>query len=353
MKREQIVSYFFIGLFIFIVYELFRLFSPFLHAIFWAAILAFAFYPLYRNILNRFRVKRTLAALITTLIILLLITPPMILILFSLTEEAVELYQRASAYLTSGELERFFENLKTTASTEWARQLWSRLEPFRQNMVDALLAFTRRMGNLTAMQIIALSKNLLLLCFNFFLIIFLLFFFLRDGEQIYRFFYDLIPMEQKNKKTLAGKMNETFSAVIRGQLLTSIVQGTLAGLTFWILQLPIPLLIGFLTFLSSMIPVTGAATVWAPFAIYLFVTNEVTKAAILSVIGAFLISLSDNFLKPVLIGEKTKLPIFLLFLGMLGGLKIYGLTGVFLGPVILSLFFVLVKIYHEEYQTHT
>ncbi len=350
MKREQIISYFFIGLFIFIVYELFRLFSPFLHAIFWAAILAFAFYPLYRNILDRLRRKRTLAALLTTLIILLVVTPPMVMILFSLTEEAVELYQKVSTYLSSGELDLFFENVKTTASTEWARQLWARLEPFRQNMVDALLAFTKKMGNLTAKQIVSISKNILLLFFNFFLIIFLLFFFLRDGEQIHRFIYDLIPMEQKNKKTLAGKMNETFSAVIRGQLVTSIVQGTLAGLTFWALRLPVPLLVGFLTFLTSMIPVTGAATVWGPFAAYLFLANETTKAGILSVVGVFLISLSDNFLKPLLIGEKTKLPVFLLFLGMLGGLKIYGLTGIFLGPVLLSLFFVLVKIYHEEYQ---
>lgn len=353
MKREQIVSYFFIALFIFIVYELFRIFSPFLHAIFWAAILAFAFYPLYRGILDSARRNRTLAALLTTLIILLILTPPAVMILISLTEEAIELYQRISASISREGLERFFSDIKAAATTEWAQQLWTRLEPFRQNMVSTLIAMTQKMGNLTAMQIAAVTKNVVLLVFNFFMVIFLLFFFLRDGAQIYQFMYDLVPMEQKNKKVLSEKMNETFSAVIRGQLLTAIVQGTLAGLTFWILQLPVPLLAGFLTFLTSMIPVTGAATVWAPIAFWLFLTHQTTKAIILSVVGVFIISLTDNLLKPILIGEKTKLPVFLLFLGMLGGLKIYGLTGIFLGPVVLSLFFVLVKIYHEEYRVQS
>lgn len=350
MKREQIVSYFFIGLFLFIVYQLFLIFSPFLHASFWAAILAFAFYPLYQIILRRVRMRLTPAALITTVLIILIITPPLIMVLISLVQEATDLYRQVSDIVARGDLELTLSNIKNSLSSEWQQKLWHYVEPYQQNLTVALFNFVRKLGTLTGVKLVLITKNVFFLGFNLFLIGFLLFFFLRDGERIYRFLYDLIPMEQKNKKVLANKMNETFSAVIRGQLLTAIAQGTLTGLTFWMLGLPVPLLVGFATFLSSMIPVTGAATVWGPFAIYLFLSNEMRKGLILLAIGALVISVLDNVLKPFLIGEKTKLPVFLLFLGMLGGLKFYGLTGIFLGPVVLSLFFVLVKIYHEEYK---
>ena len=161
------------------------------------------------------------------------------------------------------------------------------------------------------------------------------------------------PMSKKNKTVLARKINETFSSVIRGQFTTCIVQGALAGFAFWILGLPLPFFFGFLTFLTSMIPLTGAATVWIPFTAYLFLTHQTGKGIALAIIGTFGISLSDNLLKPVLIGEKTKLPIFLLFLGILGSMKLYGFAGIFLGPVVLSLFFALAKIYREEYHPTT
>ena len=350
MKREQIVSYFFVGLFIFILYQLFLIFSPFIHAGFWAAILAFAFYPLYQIVLKRTRNKATPAALISAFLIILLITPPLIMVLVSLVQEAADFYKQLSESVSQGGIDLFFARIKNSLSSEWQQKLWHYVEPYQQNMALATLSFVRRVGTLTAFKLVLITKNILLFAFNLFLIAFLLFFFLRDGERIYRFIYDLIPMEQKNKKVLSGKMNETFSAVIRGQIVTAIVQGTFTGITFWVLGLPVPLLVGFATFLSSMIPVTGAATIWGPFTIYLFLANETRKAIILLLVGTFVISLMDNLLKPFLIGEKTKLPIFLLFLGMLGGLKFYGLTGIFLGPVVLSLFFVLVKIYHEDYK---
>ena len=203
---------------------------------------------------------------------------------------------------------------------------------------------------MAAVQLTAFTKNLFIWILNLFLIAFMLFFFFQDGRIIYEFLYKTIPMAKKNKELLTSKINETFSAVIRGQFVTSITQGLLTGLTFWFLGLPLPFFFGFLTFLTSMIPLTGAATVWVPFDLYLFLTQQTQKAVILLLIGAFVISLSDNLLKPVLIGEKTRLPILLLFLGILGGMKLYGFTGLFLGPVVLSLFFVLAKMFREEYR---
>ena len=158
-------------------------------------------------------------------------------------------------------------------------------------------------------------------------------------------------MQEKNKKPVFFQINETFAAVIRGQLLTSLVQAFVAGVIFSFLALPVPLFFAVVTFITTLIPFLGAAAVWLPMTIYLIFMQSYVKAVILFLLGVFVISLIDNIIKPALIGERAKLSYFLLFFGILGGLKIFGIMGLFLAPVILSLFFALVKIYLEEYST--
>ncbi|MBI4000015.1 MAG: AI-2E family transporter [Candidatus Omnitrophica bacterium] len=349
MKQEQIVSYFFVGCFLFILYQLVLIFSPFFAAISWAAILAFAFYPLHQRIARLPQMNHLTASLTTTLLVILIVVLPAAITLVSLMREALELYYQVSDYIRAGNLERLIEQIRQTATTEWAQKLWLMWNPYQKDMSDFILQGARGIGNFAAVQLTALTKNLVFWVLNLFFIAFLLFFFFRDGNKIYEYIYQMIPMAKKNKVVLSKKINETFSAVIRGQFVTCIVQGALAGFAFWILGLPLPFFFGFLTFLTSMIPLTGAATVWIPFTLYLFLTHQTEKGIALAIIGTFGISLSDNLLKPVLIGEKTKLPIFLLFLGILGSMKLYGFAGIFLGPVVLSLFFALAKIYREEY----
>lgn len=350
MQREQFVSYFFIGLFVFILYQLALIISPFFTAIFLAAILAFAFYPLYTLALKIRRVRSWLAALLTTLVVVLIVVLPATFLLISLMQEAVELYQRVSRSISAGELDLLVTNIRQALSTEWVQKLWTKWGPVEQNVTETVLRAARSIGNTSALQLAALTRNVFGWIFNFLLITILLFFFFRDGKYLHDMVFQLLPLSEKTKKTLSSKMSETFAAVIRGQLVTSMVQAILTGLTFWFLGLPLPFFFGFVAFLASMIPITGAATVWIPTTIYLFATQEISKAVALLVIGTFGISLSDNILKPILIGEKTKLPIVLLFLGILGGLNLYGFTGLFIGPVVIALFFVLLDIYQKEYQ---
>jgi predicted PurR-regulated permease PerM len=351
MKQEQIVSYFFLGFFLFVLYQIILIFSPFFAAISWAAILAFAFYPVYLKIQEVPRIHPMAAALAATLLVVLIVVIPAAFMIVSLMQESIELYARVSSYISTGSLERFVEEIRQAVKSEWFEQFLPFWDPIQKDVSNLILRTARGIGNAAAVQLAHLTKNLFVWIFNLFLIAFLLFFCFRDGKSMYEFIYQMIPMAKKNKNTLVSKVNETFSAVIRGQFLTCIIQGTLTGLTFWALGLPLPFLFGFLTFLTAMIPLTGAATIWVPFAIYLFATHQLPKAITLTVIGIFVISLSDNILKPLLIGGKTKLPMFLLFLGILGGMKLYGFTGIFLGPVLLSLFFALAKIYREEYHS--
>lgn len=349
MTRDQFISLFFIALLIVVIYQVCLIFSPFFRAIFWSGILAFAFYPLYERVRESLKPRETFAAFLMTLVIFLAVVPPVIFLLINLAAQAVELYQTAADYVREGRLERLIDQIRSVGFVQRIESQVLQWEPLKQSLSDWLLRTTRSIGDFAAAQAGTVTKNLFLIGLNTFLMTFLLFVFLHDGEKIYQFIYDIAPLEEKNKRSIFRQVNETFSAVIRGQLLTSFTQAVVAGIAFWLLGLPLPIFFAALTFFVALIPVVGASAVWLPLVVYLVTADQPVKAVILFFFGTLVISLIDNLMKPALIGEKTKLPYFLLFFGILGGLKLYGLMGIFIAPVILSLFFALIKIYQEKY----
>jgi predicted PurR-regulated permease PerM len=349
MKREQFISYFFIAVLAFIVYEVFCIFAPFFTAIFWAAILTFAFYPLYTKLRKIFPRRNNSIALLMTFLVFLIVVPPFIMILINMAQQAIEFSQWAYQYVRAGRLEAMIEQIRTSA---WVQNIESHVfqwEPLKTNATAWLLNTTKTVGNITATQVGMLTKNALFILLNVFFMTCLTFIFFKHGERIYGFVYQIAPFEEETKKALFGQIHDTFVAVIRGQLLTSLVQACTAGIIFWALGIPIPIFFASLTFITSLIPFLGAASVWLPLALYLVVGQFYVKALILFLLGFFVVSLLDNILKPAIIGKKTKLPYFLLFFGIMGGMKLYGLMGIFLAPVVLSIFFALIKIYREKY----
>lgn len=348
MKRDQFVSLFFVVLLVFVVYQILLILSPFLQSIFWAAILAFGFYPVYLG-LKKNVPNETAAALGMTILIFLIVIPPVILLFMNVSSQAIQLYQTASDYVRQGRLEKLIEDIRAWSAQHNFDQTITYWEPLKQHVTDVLLSSAKFAGNYAASQAGTITKNIFLTVLNIGLITFLTFIFLKDGHKIYEFIYQIAPIEEKNKKQIARRINETLGAVIRGQLVTALVQAIVAGIVFWALGIPAPLFFGILTFIMAMVPVVGASTVWFPLVIYLITIDAKVKAAVLFLFGALVISLIDNILKPALIGEKTKLPYVLLFFGILGGIKLYGLMGIFVAPVMLSLFFVLVKIYRETW----
>ena len=347
MKRDQFISYFFIALLVFVVAMVIQIFSPFVKAIFWAAILAFAFYPIYYRLKQLLR-NDTVASVLMTALIFLLVIPPVIYLIVNLAAQAIELYQFATDYVRQGSLNSLIDQIRSIHLVQNIEERLVQWEPLKENLSQWLLNSARALGNFTAAQAGTITKNIFFVILNIFMMSFLMFAFFKDGEQIYSFLYEIAPLEEKHKKPVFLRISETFSAVIRGQLFTSLTQAFVAGIFFWILGIPLPLFFATVTFITAMIPVVGAATVWFPLVVYLAATHQYMKAGILFVFGVLVISLIDNIMKPALIGEKTRLPYFLLFFGILGGIKIYGLMGIFLAPALLSLFFALIGIYREK-----
>ncbi len=348
-QRKKIILVFFFALLLFVVYQLLRIFSPFFQTFFWGAMLSFAFYPVYQ-FFKKLLKNETFAAFVTTAAIVLAVFPPTFVVFTNLLGQTLEFYKEVHGYVKGGGVESLLQTIQSYGWFQIVQEKVSTSDLSQGTLSDLLLKATKMLANFATAQLASITKNVFLIPVNVLLIVFFLFFLIRDGEKIYRFIYELTPMEENDRKAVFSKINDVFSGVIRGQFFTSIMQGILAGLSFFFLRLPAPLFFGVATFFTSTIPITGASTVWVPCAAYLFLTHQTHKALILTLIGIFVISLSDNILKPIVIGKKTKIPVFLLFLGIFGGLRVYGVIGIFLGPVFITLFFALVKIYQERYQ---
>lgn len=349
MTRDQFISFVFIAVLVLVVSQIFLILSPFSRAIFWSAILAFGFYPLYEKLKKRLKTNETLAAALMTLVIFLVVVPPVIFIILNVAGQAIELYQSAVAYIREGGLEKLIDRIRAFSAIQNLEARLFQWEPLKQSVTQWILNTAQAIGDFATAETAELTKNIFLVGLNTVLMTVLIFVFLKDGEKIYAFVHRIAPFEEKTKKSIFRQINETFSAVIRGQLLSGLIQALLTAAIFWVLRLPLPIFFASITFLTALIPVVGASAVWLPFVIYLALQAQMVKAIVLFLFGLLVISLTDNIVKPALIGEKTKLPYFLLFFGILGGMKVYGLMGIFIAPVILSLFFALVTIYQEKY----
>jgi predicted PurR-regulated permease PerM len=345
LTRAHIFAAVFFALFIFLLYQAARLFTPFVSSLLWAGIITIALYPVYRRLLALVRGRAAIASGIMTLVTAVLIIGPGISALAALASQADDLYSYVSELLKSGRIEEL-----------WGRILDSPLGaipglPAVQEL-DIQRFVVEHLGNLSsrlAGQIGDILKNTLLLVVNLLIMIFALFFFFRDGEGHYRTAMDLLPFTAAQKEGMAQKFMDTFNAVIAGVFFIAILQGLMTGIGFAVFGVPFPALWGFLAAFLALLPVGGATLVWLPGAIYLFTTGATLKGVLLAVWGVLLVSTPDNFLKPLIIGKKAKIPTFFLFIAILGGIRAYGFLGILFGPVVVTLLTAFVQIYREEF----
>lgn len=345
LTRRHLFAAFFFVIFIFLLYQMASIMAPFSSALLWAAILATALAPLYRRVLQAVKGRKGLAAGIMTVGTLLIVIGPAVALLVVLASQAVDIYQWASELIRSGKL-----------AEAWARlaiPVFDRLAglPFLQgvDIKGMLIKGISELSSGMASQLGAALKNTLLLVVNLLIMVLSLFFFFRDGESYYTTVTNLLPFTPEQQKAIARKFQDTFSAVINGVFLIALLQGIMTGAGLSLFKVPFPVFWGFLAAILALLPIGGAALVWIPGAIYLYVTGSGLSGILLAAWGLVFVSLPDNFLKPMIIGKKAKIPTFLLFIGILGGLEVYGFLGILAGPLVVTLLTAFVQIYREEF----
>jgi len=183
----------------------------------------------------------------------------------------------------------------------------------------------------------------------FFLMLYLLFFVLREGDSLLDQMVRALPLGDERERALFAKFAEVARATIKGTLIVGIVQGTLGGILFWALGIEAAVFWGVVMVLLSVLPAVGAGLVWLPAAIVLAVSGAWIKAAIMVGVGALVIGMVDNLLRPMLVGRDTKMPDYVILLSTLGGLTTFGISGFVIGPVIAALFIVVWDMFAREH----
>ena len=309
---------------------------PFYGAVLWGTVTAIMFAPLYRRLTRSMRDRRNLAALATVLVIVAIVILPLSLIAASLLQEASGVYERVQ----SGGLEpiRFFQQV-LDALPAWATNLLNRFGLASLGaMQERLSAELVKGSQYLATQALSIGQSTFDFVVNLCLMLYLLFFLLRDGDTLFERITGAIPLRPEQQRALFLKFTIVIRATVKGDMLVALLQGALGGLMFWFLGISAPLLWTALMAFLSLLPVVGASLVWVPVAIYFLITGAVWHGVVLIAYGALVISLVDNILRPILVGKDTKMPNYVVLISTLGGINVFGLNGLVIGPLIAAMF---------------
>ena len=335
-RLTTVLSY---GALLLLIYLVFRIVEPFLEPLAWSAVLAIFFYPVHEQILRRMRPNP--AALLSTLGVTLLLIAPALVVLVYTTREAVD----ATARLESALLDP--QKALPSHAVDWIRhqlpQAWQTADfsqPLRQG--------AERIGAFLASRLGGLVKNLFAFFVDLFILIFALFFMFRDGDEIVRGLSHLAPFDESIQEDMLRESRDLIFASVAVALVIAVLQGALGGLAFTIGGISSPIFWAVLIAFFSLVPVVGSALIWVPGALFLTFSGHWGKGLAVVVICGAVAGVADNIVRPLLLRNRTHLNELLLFLGVLGGLQVFGLLGLVFGPTIVAAAMGVFRVYMEH-----
>lgn len=311
-------------------YLCWKIAQPFVPALAWALALAIIGSRLHRWLLRRLAHPGLSAGLATTVLVVF-IAAPIAATAPTVATKAREGWEQMRSVSTQERVQKVLSNNRALAPVA---DIVARYAPSADELAEQLAP---RLPSLATGSMWAGVQ--LLVCF------FALFYLLRDREQALAFLRSLSPLTSAETSRLFQRVADVVRASVLGTLLVAAVQGLLGGLMFWWLGLPAPLLWGLVMSLLAVLPILGAAIVWLPMALFLLMEGSWEKALILGLWGSVVIALIDNLLYPVFVGNKLRLHTLLVFIAILGGLLLFGASGLILGPIVLAVTLAVIDIW--------
>ncbi|MBM4443303.1 MAG: AI-2E family transporter [Candidatus Rokubacteria bacterium] len=306
------------------VYLCYRIVQPFMPALAWGLALAVIGYPVHKIICRRVR-QPTIAAALTVLTIAVAIIAPIVFVTQQLLRQVVEASTYAREALESGAWRQAIDSRPQVAAVAG----WLESALALDEVIPKLGGYLEAWGPAFVMGSLAAAMQLLIT-------VLVLFYFFRDKRDLAADVRSLLPLSERESDTVLRYVTDTIHATIFGSLTVAAVQGFMGGLMFWLLGLPAPVLWGTVMAVLATIPVTGTFLVWGPAAIYLATSGAWGKALILVVWGGVAIALIDNVLYPILVGKRLHFHPLPVFFSIVGGLTLFGVAGLVLGPLALS-----------------
>lgn len=325
--------------------EFFALVRPFVQPVIWAVTLAVIFHPVYRWMRDRTGGKEGRAATLTTILIFFVVLLPVVGVVTAMVNEGFAIYQKVE----SGEydLQRLVGQVQ-----ERLPVVQEFLRERGVNVADVQARITTAAGDLGQRAVAYVTNalsNVVGIVVGFFVMLYLIYFFLKDGYRILGKIIEALPIGDEHEWRMISRFGATARATIKGSVVVGLVQGTIGGIAFAVLGISGPIFWGVIMVIASLIPTVGTALVWAPAALYLLATGAVGKGIALVVVGVLVIGMVDNFLRPVLVGRESGVPDWIVLLVSFGGLALFGLSGLVIGPVVAALFLTVWTQFSEEF----
>jgi predicted PurR-regulated permease PerM len=335
-RLATVLSY---GALLLLGYLVFRIVEPFAKPLAWSAVLAIFFYPVYAKLLRK--TSPTRAAVLCTLGVTVLLIVPVLLVLLYAAREAVVASVRVQEMIITGPVGL------PARLTEWVS---NRLpEPWRGvDIIGLLRQGAERLGSYLATSVGSWLRNLFSFFLDLFILLFALFFMFRDGERIVHALRHLIPFDAEIQKDMLRESHDLIFASVAVALLIAAIQGVLGGTAFALTRLGTPVFMGVVIALFSIVPVVGSALIWVPAAVWLGINGHWGKALLMVAICGGLAGVLDNLVRPLLMRNRSRLNDLLLFISILGGLEVFGLLGLVVGPTIMAAALGVFRVYMEH-----
>ncbi|MBT4153178.1 MAG: AI-2E family transporter [Candidatus Magasanikbacteria bacterium] len=334
-------SGFFVGTIILLGLMALYLLRPFAYPIFWAAVVAVMFYPLYLWIDKHIKIKSASAA-ITVLLVIVLLFMPLILLSLLLVQESAVLYTQ----IASGEMFGSAAELTTRLQQSFAAPVFDMIQAQWQEYAAGA---AKSLSVTIFASVKALTSNSLRFLFLSFLMLYSLFYFLKDGKRMLDRLMHLSPLGDTYEKMLYSRFTSTARATLKSTVIIGGIQGVLGAILFAITGVEGVLIWGVVMTILSIIPAIGSFVVWFPAGVIMLATGSTWQGLTILIVGAVIISNIDNLLRPPLIGKDTQMHPLLVLFSTLGGLMIFGISGFVIGPVLMSLFLAVVTMYDHYY----
>jgi predicted PurR-regulated permease PerM len=326
-EQERVTTVFFYGIVLLLGYLFFRILTPFFAPLGWAAVVAIFVYPWHRKLIPRHGHVR--AAAFTTLIVTVLIIGPGLVILTAFVQESRAALSAVDRDAFAGQLavlERAWNRVRVLIPGAQSIDL--------RSLIDEAIS---RTGGFLAARVGGLLADMVVLLFQLFLTLFALFFFLRDADAIMRGVRRALPFEDLRSERMIRQTRDLVYASVAAAVVIASLQGLAGGLVFALLGLGAPVFWGVMMAFLALFPFVGAWLVWVPTAIWLIGTGQVVKGLILAGLGATIVGTIDNFLRPAILSGRVRMNGLLMFMSLLGGVSVFGLLGLVLGPLVTAI----------------
>jgi predicted PurR-regulated permease PerM len=322
---------------------LFQIVQPFFGPLLWAMFIAFLLYPLHVWLTRRLKGRAQLSAALLTVLTLIVLVGPLAALSAAFAAQVGDLLQTVQSTVADQTRNNVFDPAKVPwikDALDWLDGTFGvNLTQVRGYIVEGSRAVLQSLASLGGKVFLGAFGAV----FGFVLMVFMLFFFIRDGGEMVNTLRELIPMSRQQKKKLFDHLAAVTRALVYGTGMTALIQGTLVGISFLIVGLPSALVFGVIAALAALLPFGGTALVWIPAAIVLAAQGRWGAAAFMVIWGALLVSLVDNIVRPMLVSGRAPVGTLTVFIGVLGGIAAFGAIGLFLGPVLLALIIALLQ----------